>query len=282
MKDFKIYSPTTLDEALEIKAKYLNNILILAGGTDIVGHLKDKLVKPKALLSLSKIIELNYIEQDENKIMIGPSITHSEAVGSEVLNRYAGILVEGCKVLGSPQIRNIATIGGNVVNASPVADTVPPLCVLGANLTLRSIKRERKVPIENFAICPGKSVIEDDEILTQISFTKMENNDKGFYKKTGQRRAMSIAKASVALKASVQSDKLSDVRVVLGAVAPKVILAMKTAAFLEGKKLDNDIAQQAARIVESEAAPITDLRSNIDYRKMIVGVILERGLLGLR
>jgi CO/xanthine dehydrogenase FAD-binding subunit len=188
------------------------------------------------------------------------------------------LLSEAAFLIGSPQLRNTATIGGNLVNASPVADSSPPLMVLDAELTLRSVENERRVPVREFFAGPGKTVIEPYELLTEISFAKLPPGGVGFYERLGQRRLLSISKVGVAFKANIRDGVMTEAAVALGAVAPTVIMAPETMNFLEGKKYSREVAEEASRIAGNESRAITDIRSTKDYRDKMAGALLLRGL----
>ena len=278
MRDIKTYSPGKLAEALELLAEQGPGISVVSGATDLIVQILEKKKEPRALLDISKLGELRSIEDEDGSIRIGPLATHREIERSAVIRRAAPLLCEAAFLVGSPQIKNIATIGGNIVNASPVADSVPPLMVLGAVLTLKSHSGERRVPVAEFFTGPGTTVLRPDELLTDISFNRLQPGEVSFYERLGQRRLLSISKVGVAFRAGVAGEKMSGVAIALGAVAPKVIMAPRTAAFMEGKSYSAEVAAQAAMIAEGESRGITDIRSTAFYRNRMVGALLIKGL----
>lgn len=278
MKTMEIHSPRTIPEALALLDLLGDGIRVLAGGTDMLVQVLERKKDPCALLNLSYLDELRYIAQDGGTIRIGALTTHREVEKSDIIRRGAGLLAEAAFIVGSPQIKNLGTVGGNVVNASPVADSVPALMVLGAALTLRSLAGERRVPIRGFAAGPGKSLLRPGELLTEISFPALGHDAVSFYERLGQRRLLSIAKVGVAFMAKREGRRLSGVTIALGAVAPMVIMAPRTAAFLEGKEYSEKIAGEAAGIAERESRAITDIRSTEAYRNKMAGALLVRGL----
>jgi len=278
MRDIKTYSPRKLSEALEMLAVHGPEIRVISGATDLIVQVLEKKKDPRALLDISHLEELRYVEEDDGLIRIGPLTTHREIEKSALIRRTAPFLCEAAFLVGSPQIKNIATIGGNIANASPVADSVPALMVLGALLTLKSRSAEREVPIDKFFTGPGKSVLRPDELLVDISFAKPRAGEVSFYERLGQRRLLSISKVGVAFRARLERKRMSGVAVALGAVAPTVIMAPRTAAFLEGKSYSPEIAAGAARIAEEESRGISDIRSTADYRNKMAGALLLRGL----
>lgn len=277
----EVYSPETLDEALLILNERKEGIYILSGGTDLVIQIKERVVRPRALLDLSRIKSLRFVREDGDFLRIGGGTRIRELFSSDLIKDHATPLWEAARAFGSPQIKNLATIGGNIANASPVGDTLPPLFVLDASIKLKSLKGVREVEIEDFPIAPGKSIIKDNEILTEISIRKMREREYGFFYKLGPRQSVTISKVSVAFWADIKDSHFKDVRIAMGAVAPKVIKAPKAEGYLRGKEIRDEIIKMAAKIAASEAKPITDLRSTRLYRWNMVGALLYKGLLKL-
>jgi CO/xanthine dehydrogenase FAD-binding subunit len=278
MRDIATHSPESLQEALGILSSEGEGMKVITGGTDLIVQILEKKKAPRALMNLSRLAELRGVREEAGMIRIGALTTHREIERSPILKAQAPLLCEGAFLVGSPQLRNLATIGGNVVNASPVADTTPPLMALDALLTLRSHAAERKIPIRAFFLGPGRTVIRHDELLTEISFKGLGPGGVSFYERLGQRRLLSISKVGVAFAAANDGGTLRGVTVALGAVAPTVIMAPRTAAFLDGKRWSDEVAREAARVAEKESRAITDLRSTDVYRNRMAGALLLRGL----
>jgi xanthine dehydrogenase FAD-binding subunit len=271
--------PSSVKEALKIKAG--KNIVAIAGGTDILVKLHDRgdNLWPR-LLVLDQLKSLHKITSGKKDLTIGPLTTFSEIEQSAVLNKYASPLVEAASLAGSVQIRNRATIGGNVANGSPAGDTIAPLYALGATLELTSSKAKRTVAIEDFFKGPGLTILKPTELITAIKIPR--SNNRGFFLRLAARKALAISKISVAASLIIKRGVIVDVRIALGAVAPTVIRASKTEKYLLGKKLSPDIIEQAALIARDEARPIDDIRSVAIYRKEMVAVLLKRGLNSIR
>ena len=278
MRDIATHSPESLQEALGILSREGEGVKVITGGTDLIVQILEKKKAPRALLNLSRLAELRGIREEAGTIRIGALTTHREIERSPILKAQAPLLCEGAFLVGSPQLRNLATIGGNVVNASPVADTTTPLMALDAVLTLQSRAAERKIPIRAFFLGPGRTVIRQDELLTEISFKGLGPGWVSFYERLGQRRLLSISKVGVAFTAANDGGTLRGVTVALGAVAATVIMAPRTAAFLEGKRWSDHVALEASRVAEKESRAITDLRSTDVYRNRMAGALLLRGL----
>ena len=275
---FEYARPESLRQALEILEQGDERVKVLAGGTDLLVFIQEGVISPRLVVDLGGIAELKSIEEKYERIRLGALVTHEEAAASPLIREKAGVLREACAEVGSPQIRSRGTIGGTLVTASPSGDVIPALVALGASLALTSLHGERAVSIEEFFTGVKKTVIRHDELLTFVSFPSAEPSARGFFKKLGQRKALAISKVSVAACLDLQQGAVRSCRIALGAVAPTVIRATKTEAYLQGKKLDRGTIAQAARIVSSESRAITDLRSEADYRNEMTGVLLERGL----
>ena len=283
--------PENLDDALYLLAT-VTNPKIIAGGTDLMPQLnrdphienlrnrgpKSWMTEPVQIIDISRIKKLKKIEIGGNKCSIGPLFTHTEIAENRWINKNIPFLANAAGKVGSNQIRNQGTLGGNICNASPCADSVPPLLCLDAEIVLHSNRGERRLPLVSFFVAAQKSIIKKDELLTEISFVIPEGKTIQFFHKIGQRKGSAIAKLNLAFLAKLQAGILQDVRIALGAVAATPILARKTEKFLNSKKLSKNIIAEAKRICSSEARPIDDIRSTAEYRTAMVGEMLEMGL----
>lgn len=277
MREFMVFVPKDLNEALEFLHSE-KDTKILAGGSDLVVKLKERKLTPRYVVDISHLDELRFIKEEDEFLVVGPLITHEELKESPLIEQFAPILKEAVSVLGSPQVRNIGTIGGNIVTASPVADTVPPLFVLNATLKLQKVSTYRLVHISNFGVAPQKTIIDHDEILTEIRFRKMKPGEVGFYRRLGQRKALSIAKVSVACWAKVANETIEDISIALGAVAPTVVYAKTSMEFLKGKPVTKDNILKAAELIEkNDCSPITDIRSTREYRAAMSSALFIDG-----
>lgn len=279
--EIEVISPKTINEVLDILKEKKDGLKILGGGTDLVVRIKERTMRPSCLLDLSRVSELQFIEDRGEYIAVGSTVKIGELVESKLIKEKVPVLHEAARVFGSPQIRNLATIGGNIGNSSPVADTMPALYVHRASLILKKKGGEREVPIEEFQTGPGTNILEKDELIAEIRVPKVRENEKGFFFKLGQRKALIIAKVSVAALLELDGNIVKNVRIALGAVAPRVIRAEKTEKFLMGRELDEDTMKEAAHLAAQESTPITDLRSTESYRRYMVGSLLYKGLKGL-
>jgi len=285
------YQPKNLKEALSLLDS-LQNPKILAGGTDLISQLhrddhieqlrqripKQWMLNPIQLIDISQINNLKIFKIKNNSCTVGSLFTHSEISQNVWIKENLPFLHEASSLVGSPQIRNQGTIGGNICNASPCADTVPPLVCSGSEILLENSTGERKVPLLSFFVDAQKSIIEKNEILTEIRLKIPSKNNIQFFKKLGQRKGIAIAKLNLAFYANLENCVFKDVRIAMGAVGPTVIFAKKTSQFLKDKKLSVRIINEAKIICCSEAKPIDDIRSTKEYRATMVGELLEMGL----
>lgn len=283
MKEFEYLKPKNLDEALLMAKEYGRRKRFLAGGTDIIVRLKDNLIKEDYLIDISELDELKGIERRDEEIFIGPLTTHSEIIEEETMRKFAPLLVQAVKTIGSPQIRNRGTIGGNVCNASPAGDSIPALVVSDARFILKSIHGEREIKIKDFFLGPGKTALKEDEILYKIIIPEWRENEIGFFNKLGQRNAMSISIASVAVKLEREmGNKFRKAYVSFGAVSPVVNRSPICEKMLTERKLNSkDYIFKIAECAVNEVNPITDVRATREYRREVSKYLLAESLINL-
>lgn len=268
MKEFDYYRPSSLNECLELLDRLRGQARILAGGTDLLVRLKHDMVKENSIIDITRLNELHGISNDMGYIHIAPLTTHREILDSDICNKLP-VLKMACSSVGSPQIRNRGTIGGNVINASPAGDTIPALFVHGAVMKLKSVNGERMVPAEEFYAGPGRTVMKDNEILVDISVPEVEDGDKGFFKKLGQRNALAISIVSVAviLKINEQNNIIEKASVAVGAAAPTVIRCTEAERLMTGMVMnDPDKIKEIADCIRDMVSPISDVRASAVYR----------------
>ena len=276
--EFEYCVPENLQEACSMLAEYGTRARILAGGSDLMVKMKNGLWKPEILVSLKKCDELNGIRYEKGRgIVIGARTTHNEVMYSPLLREKYRSISEAAHSMAAHQIRNIGTIGGNLVNAVPSADMPPILIALNAQARIAGKGRERTVPLEEFFLGPGKTVLEGDEILAELIIPDQATTGSN-YIKFGLRRAGALAVAGVASSVTVKGDVLEDVRVVLGAVAAIPLRAKETENTLRGKKISQEIIEQAGKVAAAEARPINDVRGTAEYRRNLVDVFTRRSL----
>ncbi len=275
--NIKLHEPLSLADALK-RLRELEDTRILAGGTDLLVELKERLSEAKHLISLKKIEELKGIKIQDGRIRIGALVTPNELAGSSIIQDYLPALSEASGSMASLQIRSMATIGGNIVSALPSADLPPSLIAADASVSLVCSEDTREVALMEFFRGPRVSVCRGEEILTEILIPIPKGNTGISYQKVMLRKANAIAVASVAAKITLNNEKIEQAAIVLGAVAPTPLLSLEASKGLQGKIPSDNLFQKAALRAKDECSPITDIRGSIWYRKQIVEVLTIRAL----
>jgi carbon-monoxide dehydrogenase medium subunit len=279
---FDFYQPATLQEASRLLKENGPGGRFLAGGTDLVIALKEKGLLPKYVVDLKKVPGLAGIrENTDGSITIGALTTMREIEISPLVVQKYPFLAQSAAEVGSIQIRNRATVGGNMANATPSADTAPALIALNAAAKIVGLSGERTVALEEFFKAPGQTVMSADEILTDVTIPKTGPRLVGEYIKFSPREMMDLAYVGVAVVYNLgdKVKKCDGVRIVLGAVAPTPIRAKRAEAALEGQTLTEALAEKAGAIAAEESKPISDVRSSAEYRRAMVGAMTKRAVL---
>ena len=237
------------------------------------------MVQPDCVIDIMRVEELKDIHQENGHITIGALATHSQICMEAQMPGWAPVLATACREIGSRQIRNRASIGGNLANASPAGDSIPALYVLDAEVRLQSVRSDRWAPVTEFFSGPGDTIRQPDELLTAVRFAPFVDGEKGFFSKIGQRRAMTISKVSAAGALLCEGHTVQRCRLALGAVAPTVIRLTTVEEFLVGKALSPDVIAEAASLAGEVCSPIDDIRSTVAYRCHTSGVLVKRGLM---
>jgi aerobic carbon-monoxide dehydrogenase medium subunit len=277
----EMYQPTSLQEASRLLKENGPGGRFLAGGTDLVIAMKEKGLLPKYIVDLKRVPGLAGIrENSDGSMTIGALTTMYAIETSLVITKKYPFLAQSAAEVGSIQIRNRATIGGNMANATPSADVAPALIALNATAKIASTGGERTVSMEEFFRGPGQNVMNADEILTEITIPKTSPQWVGEYIKFSPRDMMDLAYIGVAVAYNLDNGKKCEgVRIVLGAVAPTPIRAKNSEALLEGKVLTEELAAKVGDEAARESKPISDVRSSADYRRAMVGVMTKRAIL---
>jgi aerobic carbon-monoxide dehydrogenase medium subunit len=278
---FDFYQPTTLAEASRLLRDNGPGGRCLAGGTDLVIAMKEKGLLPKYIVDLKRVPGLAGIrENGDGSLSIGALTTMYAIETSPVIKQRYPFLAQSAAEVGSIQIRNRATVGGNMTNATPSADVAPSMIALNAMAKIAGAAGERTLPMEDFFRGPGQNAMSADEILTEIKIPKTGPQLVGEYIKFSPRDMMDLAYIGVAVAYNLGNDKkCSGVRIVLGAVAPTPIRAKNSEALLEGQVLTEEIAAKVGDEAARESKPISDVRSSADYRRAMVGVMTKRAIL---
>lgn len=278
--EISVRRPDSYRQALELLAEEGKNAKLLAGGTDLMIQLRSGQVTQKRLIDISRLDELKYVRVHENVIHIGALTTLSQCVSSPIVQKYAPILLEAVTAMGSFQTRNIGTIGGNIANASPAGDTIPPLYVLDGRIVMTSANGERTVSLTRFFRGPGNTVLTPCEMVKEILVRPMKPDEIGFFRKVGLRGAHAISLASVAawLKRGRSDSVFTDARIALGAVGPTVMRPKSSETLVKEAPLTKDRLTLIADKAASECTPISDVRATAAYRRAIVAALVYQGL----
>lgn len=275
---FDLHQPQTVDDALGLAASFGARGHFIAGGTDLVVQIGRGRHNPDHLIDLSRIEGLNKIDVTSEGFRIGAMVTHKTIERHPSFQSDLTMLAEAAHVVGGHQVRNVATIGGNIANASPAADVVAPLLALDAVVTLESASGLRQVALDHFLLGSGKTDRRADEMLTAVHFSRLSPGSASVFLKNGRRKAMEISVVCVAACLTVRGSVVSNVRISLGAVAPRTLRARSAEAFLEGQAVNSDLITQAACLASEDCQPIDDVRASADYRRMLVSVLVARAL----
>jgi len=276
--EIDVLTPHNLDEALNLLQEHQTRLKIIAGGSDIIVQLRDGVIKTDKLLNLLAVKDLRYIRKTEDRIHIGSLATYGDIVNSELTRNHSWILVSAARQIGAIQLQNTATIGGNLGNASPAADSLPPLYALDAIVVTRNKAGRREIPIEEFFTGYRKTALKPDELIEEVHFKELSARDRAAYLKLGLREAnaISIVDVAVALRERKSVDSFSDARVALGAVAPTIRRARSCERALVNKPLNAQNMKEAAALAAEDTSPIDDIRGSAEYRKQVtVSLVYE-------
>ena len=279
MKAFEHYAPDSVEELLEL-LKSKPNAKLIAGGTDLLLQMKEGTAQPEIVVSLKNVEELGGFSVSKNGYRLGTGMTLRRITRSNELTQNFPGLIYAAGVVASEQIRSLATLGGNICNASPSADMVPPLIALDALVQLVSSQGQRDIPLAEFFKGPGESVLKSGEILHSIFLPQPSGSM--IYSKHAPRKYMDLAVVGVAVRLAKKHGKINEARVALGAVGPVPFRAEKTEALLAGQTLTTELMREAGEMAAGECVPIDDIRGSAWYRKRMVKVHVRRNLEALR
>lgn len=273
------YTVSNITEALQLLAEYKARARIIAGGTDILIEM-ERGQRPDVdiLIDLTRVAGLDEIRLYGETFHMGPLVTHNHVVGDQRMVQRALPLAQACWEVGAPQIRNRATIAGNLITASPANDTITPLIALDADVTLSSLEGERTIPIKDFYTGLRQHIMRPDEMLTNISFPAMAEHERGMFLKLGLRSAQAISVVNVAVILSMKGKTVQQAAVALGSVAPTIIRATVAEQALIGRDLTPEVMAEAAYLAAAMPTPIDDVRSTAEYRSEMIKVFVMRAL----
>lgn len=277
---FDYHEPRSVDEATRLLDEIGNEASVLAGGTDLLVNMKMGKSAPKHVVSLSRIEDLKGVKMDQGALTLGACVTAGELKDQEQIKSEFNGLCQSAGSLGSPLIRNLATVGGNIVTARPAADLPPTLMAYGASVVLKKEKGERIIPLEEFFKGPGQTVIEPEEILCAVVLNEPPPYSGGGYVKLGVRKALEISLVNVAafMVLDGPNGPIKESRIVLGSVAPLPMRSPSAEAVLIGERPDDALFERAGNAASKDAKPIDDFRGSAEYRREMVKVLTRRAL----
>lgn len=282
------HNVTTLEEAIQLLAQYRDQARIVAGATDLLLEI-ERGVRPgiQALIDITRVPDFARITlDDEGYVHLGPLVTHNQCVASKLIVEYALPLAQACWEVGAPQIRNRATVAGNLITASPANDTIAPLMALDAMVTLASTQGQRQISLHDFYAGVRRTVMRSDELLVDIAFPALRASERGMFIKLALRRAQAISVVDTAVIVALDETEgfaiterpIRRARIALGAVAPTIVRAAEAESFLVGQTLSADVIRQTGELAQNAAKPIDDVRGPADYRREMVRVTVVRAL----
>lgn len=276
MRRFEIALPTSVDEC--VKALSGAGAKLVAGGTDLLPQMKNGLLRPGTVVDLSGVAALRALEADAKGLRVGAAVTaRTLERDARVRGAYASLADSGALV-GSVQVRNLATLGGNICNAAPSADMAPPLLALDADAVIAGPKGQRRVPMQDFFTGVRKTVLGPDELLVEFTIPAPGPRSGGSYIRHTPRRELDIAVVGVASQVTLSNGVCAKARIALAAVAPTPVRATAAERALEGQALTPAKIEEAARLAVEAARPISDQRGSVEFRRHLVRVLTHRTL----
>jgi CO/xanthine dehydrogenase FAD-binding subunit len=278
VKEFEYLEPTSIQQALEWLNTHRSQARVLAGGTDLYLRLRKGVFLPDYVIDLKRVPRLDYITPNRGGgVQIGPTTLQDDVARSSLIQQLYPALAEAAGWVGAIQTRNRATVVGNLCNASPAADTAPALLSYEAQVKIASAQGERTIPLEEFFVGPGKTALQENELVAEIILPAPQpHTGAAFFRRT--RTAMDIAVVCSAAMLQLSNGTCQNARIALGAVGPTPLRATRAEAALRGQTLTDQVVEEASRIASEEARPIDDVRSTAEYRREMVRVLTRRSL----
>jgi len=278
VRRFELALPSTVEDCVAALQRG-GDVKVVAGGTDLLPQMKNGLVKPASVVDLSGVPALKILETDSNGALhIGAAVSARAVELADVVRAGFLAVSEGAGVIGSYQVRNLATVGGNVCNAAPSADVSPPLVALDAIAVVAGPNGRREIPISDFFLGVRRTALQSGELLVEIVVPAQPAGSGGTYLRHTPRRELDIAVVGVASQLTIQDGVCTKARIALGAVAPVIVRATDAEAVLEGKAITTDLIAEAAALAVNAATPISDQRGSAEYRLHLVKVLTRRTL----
>jgi len=277
LPEFNLLMPKTLAEALEMLIDHAPDVAPLAGGTNLIPDMRGGRHRPGVLVNVAGLDELGGVRREDGHMIVGGGVTIAELLDAPLIAQTAPVLREAAAVLASPLVRNRATVGGNLADASPAADTAPPLLVLGAEVELASKEGTRRVPLEEFFVHVRETLRQPSELLTAIRWPTPSSRSVGRFRKLALRKTDAVTVVSAAVMVEPDdAGRCGEARIALGAVAPTPLRAHAAENVLCGQALTPDVIAEAAQLVAGVTCCIDDVRGSAEYREQVVKVLVRR------
>jgi len=275
--DFRFFRPTELQELLEFKAREGNRARILDGGSNVLVYINEGSISGGTLVDVKSLEAIKGIAERDGLLEIGAGELIADIMDSELIRKKVPFLREVLQKFANPLVRNMATLAGNIADSSPIGDTIPPLLVLEAEVIVASAGGERVIGLEEFFTGPGQNVLKEEEVICKVRFP-LPAKGAGGHIKLGLRKGTSCSVASVAVWLVADKNRVEDIRIALGGVAPTPVRARKTEDAFKGQSLDWDGIAELSRKVADEISPITDVRGSAEYRRQVSAALLAKAV----
>ncbi len=278
MREFDYERPDNLDSALELLGNLRDKARVIAGGTDLLPLLREDMLKPTHIVDISRLPELNFIRKEEGLIRIGAATNMRSIEQSDIVRRKIPMFADAAQLIGEIGVRNLAALGGNLANASPAGDTAPPLLVLDASATIRNRKTERTIRLADFFVHVKKTILQPDELLTEIKIPIPPQHSGGAFLRLAKRGGNIISIVSAAAFMSLENGLCKTIRIAMGSVAPTPIRIPTAERILEGSEPTETKIREAAEKIKETIKPISDVRASDRYRKETSVTLVRRAL----
>lgn len=274
-KSVKFLAPESVSSAVRMLAENDGAVVVVAGGTDVVPKINYYELAPDIIMSIGRL-DLDYIRESDGDLIIGARTSMAKLSADELVKEKACALAAAAASMGSAAIRSAATVGGNLANASPAADTATPLLAMDAELTLVSDSGERSAPLADFFVGPGETALKTNELIKEIRIPAAKG--KVVFTKLGRRKGMTCSVVNLAVALEMDGDKCSEARIAMGSMAPTPLRCRKAEAVIKGRVLDDDAIRECSAVAIEETSPIDDGRAAAWYRKQAGAALLARAI----
>lgn len=271
----EVFNGNSIQNVLELLNDYKADAKIISGGTDLVVAIRNGKLDPKVMIDISKIDELKKIELKDNEYEIGAAATYIEIIENKLMDENLYGLIKACSMVGSPQIRNKGTMGGNIANAAPAADSIPPLIALDARLNIASLRGKREVSVEDYFKDLENQGLKSDELLISIKFKRLKENQILSFSKLGLRKALAISRATISMLTSIEDGRIEDIVVASGSIGKYPMREHEVEQALLGRTMDDNILELAVKALQESMDQRLKGRSTLPYKREAVVSLLE-------